>query len=89
MNNNNFTNEIFVVGNEILKNFQDNIYDVLEANLKPLWGDNWFDQCLIESPSQTKLQKDLQGLLRQILFHNNGNFRLALAYGLFQNIKMT
>jgi hypothetical protein len=89
MKNNDFTNEIFVVGNEILKNFQDDIYNVLEINLKPLWGDNWFDKCIIESPSQPKSQKDLQGLLRQILFHNNGNFRLALAKGLFQNDKMT
>jgi hypothetical protein len=89
MKNNDFTNEIFVVGNEILKNFQDDIYNVLETNLKPLWGKNWFDQCVIESSSQAKSQKDLQGLLRQILFHNNGNFRLALAKGLFQNDKMT
>jgi hypothetical protein len=89
MKNNDFTNEIFVVGNEILKNFQDDIYNVLETNLKPLWGKNWFDQCVIGSSSQAKSQKDLQGLLRQILFHNNGNFRLALAKGLFQNDKMT
>ena len=89
MENNNFTNEIFVVGNEILKNFQDDIYNVLETNLKPLWGENWFELCVIESSSQAKSQKDLQGLLRQILFHNNGNFRLALAKGLFQNDKMT
>ena len=89
MKNNDFTNEIFVVGNEILKNFQDDIYNVLEINLKPLWGDSWFDQCLIENSSQAKSQKDLQGLLRQILFHNNGNFRLALAKGLFKNEKMT
>lgn len=89
MKENDFTNEIFVVGNEILKNFQDDIYNVLEANLKPLWGDNWFEQCIIESPTQAKSHKDLQGLLRQILFYNNGNFRLALAKGLFQNDKMT
>ena len=89
MKNNDFTNEILVVGNEILKNFQDDIYDVLEIGLKPLWGDNWFEECIMESPSHTKSQKDLQGLLRQILFHNNGNFRLALAKGLFQNEKMT
>jgi hypothetical protein len=89
MKRDNFTNEIFVVGNEILKNFQDYIYNVLEANLKPLWGDNWFEQCIGESPTQSKSQKDLQGLLRQILFHNNGNFRLALAKGMFQSYKMT
>lgn len=89
MENNDFTNEIFVVGNEILKNFQDDIYNVLETNLKPLWGESWFEQCVIESSSQIKSQKDLQGLLRQILFYNNGNFRLALAKGLFQNDKMT
>jgi len=89
MKNNDFTNEIFVVGNEILKNFQDDIYNVLEIHLKPLWGDNWFEQCIIESPSQAKSQKDLQGILRQILFHNNGNFRLALAKGIFKNDKMT
>jgi hypothetical protein len=89
MKNSDFTNEILVVGNEILKNFQDDLYHVLEINLKPLWGNNWFEQCIIESPGHTKSQKDLQGLLRQILFHNNGNFRLALAKGLFQNEKMT
>lgn len=89
MKKNDFTNEIFVVGNEILKNFQDDIYKVLEANLKPLWGDNWFEQCVIDSTTQAKPQKDLQGILRQILFYNNGNFRLALAKGLFQNDKMT
>lgn len=89
MKNTDFTNEIFVVGNEILKNFQDDIYNVLDINLKPLWGDTWFERCIIESPSQAKSQKDLQGLLRQILFHNNGNFRLALAKGLFRNDKMT
>lgn len=89
MKNSDFTNEILVFGNEILKSFQDSIYHVLEENLKPLWGDNWFEQCVIENPSQTKSQKDLQSLLRQVLFHNNGNFRLALAKGLFKNDKLT
>lgn len=89
MKNSDFTNEILVFGNEILKSFQDNIYHVLEENLKPLWGDNWFEKCVIENPSQTKSQKDLQSMLRQVLFHNNGNFRLALAKGLFKNDKLT
>lgn len=89
MKNSDFTNEILVFGNEILKSFQDSIYHVLEENLKPLWGDNWFEQCVIENPSQIKLQKDLQSVLRQVLFHNNGNFRLALAKGLFKNDKLT
>lgn len=89
MKNSDFTNEILVFGNEILKSFQDSIYHVLEENLKPLWGDNWFEQCVIENPSHAKSQKDLQSVLRQVLFHNNGNFRLALAKGLFKNDKLT
>jgi len=89
MKNSDFTNEILVVGNEILKNFQDDIYGILEANLKPLWGEYWFDVCIMESTGHIKPQKDLQGLLRQILFYNNGNFRLALAKGLFQTEKLT
>lgn len=86
----NYKNEIFVLGNEVLINFQDAIFAALEKQLMPKWGINWLDECLIvEEKAKIKFPKDLQVILKQILFHNNGNFRLALATEFFKTNKLS
>ncbi len=87
---NNYKNEIFVLGNEVLINFQDAIFAALEKQLMPRWGLNWFDECVIvEEKAKIKFPKDLQIILKQILFNNNGNFRLALAIEFFKSNKLS
>ena len=79
------SDEIHVLGNELLKTFQDEIMSVLEKNLSVRWGEDWLSLCTIsDSDKFLDVKKDLQFTLKQIVQKNNGNFRLALSQELFQ-----
>lgn len=78
------SDEIHVLGNELLKNFQDEIMNVLEKNLSARWGDDWLMQCTIsDSEKFVEVKKDLQFILKQVVQKNNGNFRIAISQELF------
>jgi len=90
VNQENYSNEIFVLGNELLISFQDEIFAALEKQLMPRWGRDWLERCLIlEDKVKFKYSKDLQIILRQVLVSNNGNFRWALATEFFKNNKLS
>ncbi len=83
--NNNSNNPIYVMGNEILLEFRDLVSSSIESELLPLFGENWFEECVIEKPTPSVFTAvDLQFLLKEILDRNNGNFRLALAKSIFK-----
>jgi hypothetical protein len=86
----NYSNEIFILGNELLLSFQDVIFIALEKQLMPRWGKDWLEQCLVlDEKVKFKFSKDLQVILKQILLSNNGNFRLALATEFFKTNKLS
>jgi len=89
-NPNQTSNEVFVLGNEILKMLQDDLFQKLEIELESRWGKEWLAECsILENGTQTEVKSDLQFLLKQLIQKNNGNFRLAIAKGLFGEHKLT
>ena len=89
-NTNQSSNEVFVLGNEILIMLQEDHFSILELELKSRWGSEWFMDCsILDSNQKNELKNDLQFLLKQIIQKNNGNFRLALSKRLFREPKLT
>ena len=86
----NSADEILVLGNELLKMFQDELLITLEHFLAKQWGPEWLTKCsILDGTNSDAPKKDLQFLLKQIVQKNNGNFRLALAKNLFEEQKLT
>jgi hypothetical protein len=84
------SNEVFIIGNEILKMLQDDLFSTLQLELKSRWGDDWFSECsILDNNQSAELKTDLQFLLKQVIQKNNGNFRLALSKGIFGEMKLT
>ena len=83
------SDEIHVLGNEILKTFQDEIMALLEKSLSIKWGDDWLTLCTIsDSEKSAEVKKDLQFILKQLVQKNNGNFRLAISQELFSTDRL-
>ena len=70
---------LFLLGVELLDSAGQTLFETLERQLKPLYGDNWFSLSLVRSPEDKILaSRDLSALLVQIEIRNNNNFRLAI-----------
>ena len=70
---------IFLLGIELLDSAGLTLYQTLERQLKPLFGDTWFAKALVRNPEDKELApRDLSTLLVQIEIRNNQNFRLAI-----------
>lgn len=89
-NSNQSSDEVFVLGNEILKMLQDDLFLRLSTELESRWGTNWLAECSILDDSQgAEIKSDLQFLLKQLIQKNNGNFRLALSKEIFGAVRLT
>ena len=83
------SDEIHVLGNEVLKSFQDEIMEILEKFLSAKWGEDWLTLCTVtDSEKFVEVKKDLQFTLKQIVQKNNGNFRLALSHEIFNTDRL-
>jgi hypothetical protein len=70
---------LFLLGIELLDSAGLALYQTLERQLKPLFGDDWFAIALVRNPEDKELApRDLSVLLVQIEIRNNQNFRLAI-----------
>lgn len=70
---------LYLLGIELLDSAGQTLFEILDKNLKPLYGDDWFSLTLIRNPEDRELApRDLSVLLVQIEIRNNNNFRLAL-----------
>jgi len=70
---------LFLLGIELLDSAGLALYQTLERQLKPLFGDDWFSIALVRNPEDKELApRDLSALLVQIEIRNNQNFRLAI-----------
>ena len=70
---------LFLLGIELLDAAGQTLFETLERQLKPLYGEDWFSQSLVRNPEDRELApRDLSVLLVQIEIRNNNNFRLAL-----------
>ena len=70
---------LFLLGIELLDSAGQTLFETLERQLKPLFGEDWFFQSLVRNPEDRELApRDLSVLLVQIEIRNNSNFRLAL-----------
>lgn len=81
---------IYILGHEILQEFGEKLFELLETELRPRWGDNWLELCLTDEEKIKRIsERDLHFLLKQILDRNNQNFRMALAKSLCDQTKLT
>lgn len=70
---------LFLLGIELLDSAGQTLFETLERQLKPLFGEDWFSLSLVRNPEDRELApRDLSVLLVQIEIRNNNNFRLAL-----------
>jgi len=70
---------LFLLGIELLDSAGLALYQTLERQLRPLFGDDWFAIALVRNPEDKELApRDLSALLVQIEIRNNQNFRLAI-----------
>jgi hypothetical protein len=70
---------LFLLGIELLDDAGLTIYQTLERQLKPLFGEDWFAKTLVRNPEDKELApRDLSTLLVQIEIRNNQSFRLAI-----------
>jgi len=70
---------LFLLGIELLDSAGQTLFETLERQLKPLFGEDWFSMSLVRNPEDRELApRDLSVLLVQIEIRNNSNFRLAL-----------
>jgi len=70
---------LFLLGIELLDSAGQTLFETLEKQLKPLFGENWFLLSLVRNPEDREIApRDLSALLVQIEIRNNSNFRLAL-----------
>jgi hypothetical protein len=70
---------LFLLGVELLDAAGQTLFETLERQLKPLFGEDWFSLTLVKVPEDRELApRDLSVLLVQIVIRNNSNFRLAL-----------
>ena len=70
---------LFLLGIELLDSAGQTLFQTLERQLKPLYGEDWFSLSLVRRPEDRELAPhDLSVLLVQIEIRNNQNFRLAL-----------
>jgi hypothetical protein len=70
---------LFLLGIELLDSAGQTLFETLERQLKPLFGDDWFSLSLVRNSEDRELApRDLSVLLVQIEIRNNNNFRLAL-----------
>jgi hypothetical protein len=86
----NSDDEVFLIGNEILKMFQDDLMKSLETGLSKRWGLSWFSECsILDDDKREETKQDLQFILKQVLQKNNGNFRWAIAENLFAEQRLS
>ena len=72
--------EIRHAGWSLLSQFQNDLFTEIEKVLKPLFGEDWFKQCLTEEKWKSKSpEKELYVLLKETVLHANQNFRIAIA----------
>lgn len=70
---------LFLLGIELLDSAGLDLYQTLERQLKPLFGEDWFAKSLVRNSEDKELApRDLSVLLVQIEIRNNQNFRLAI-----------
>jgi hypothetical protein len=70
---------LYLLGIELLDGSALTLFQTLERQLKPLYGDDWFAKTLVRNPEDRELApRDLSTLLVQIEIRNNQNFRLAI-----------
>ena len=70
---------LFLLGIELLDSAGLELYQTLERQLKPLFGEDWFAKSLVRNTEDKELApRDLSVLLVQIEIRNNQNFRLAI-----------
>lgn len=70
---------LFLLGVELLDAAGQTLFETLERQLKPLFGEDWFSLTLVKAPEDRELApRDLSVLLVQLVIRNNSNFRLAL-----------
>ena len=70
---------LFLLGIELLDAAGKTLFETLERQLKPLFGEDWFSLSLVRNSEDRELApRDLSVLLVQIEIRNNSNFRLAL-----------
>jgi hypothetical protein len=70
---------LFLLGIELLDGAGLALYQTLEKQLKPLFGEDWFSKTLVRNPEDKELTpRDLSNLLVQIEIRNNQNFRFAI-----------
>lgn len=70
---------LYLLGIELLDAAGQTLFEILDKNLKPLFGEDWFSLTLIRNQDDKELApRDLSVLLVQIEIRNNNNFRLAL-----------
>jgi hypothetical protein len=70
---------LFLLGIELLDNCGQTLFETLERQLKPHFGEDWFSLSLVRTPEDRELApRDLSVLLVQIEIRNNQKFRLAL-----------
>ncbi len=70
---------LYLLGIELLDRAGLDLYQTLERQLKPLFGDDWFAKTLVRNSEDRELApRDLSVLLVQIEIRNNKNFRLAI-----------
>lgn len=84
------SNEVLILGNELLMMLQENLFSHLQSEFELRWGSNWLAECsILEKSNHGEPKSDLQFLLKQVCQMNNGNFRLAISKQLFGELKMT
>lgn len=68
-----------MLGVELLDHAGQTLFETLEKQLRPLFGDSWFSLSLVRNNEDREIApRDLSALLVQIEIRNNSNFRLAL-----------
>jgi hypothetical protein len=82
--------EAWVTGSHLLRRFQDSLFRCLSEQLEPKYGKEWFEKTVVPAlnPNDT-VDKDLSGLLSQIIRYENQNFRLAVALSFFKKTFLT
>lgn len=70
---------LFLFGIELLDSAGQTLFETLERQLKPIFGEDWFSLSLVRNVEDRELApRDLSVLLVQIEIRNNSSFRLAL-----------
>lgn len=82
-------NPIYIIGQELILEFTEEISQTIEQYLYSKWGHDWEIECLLPDRENHVVNlKDFGFICRQILELNNQHFRLAIAQSYFARLTL-